>query len=158
MHNTKPAFSLRLNVSGRWVYVSSDGQAHEDVQVVRAFPISDPLHGISIVSADGYELLWLDTLDDLPRETQQQVNDALASREFMPEILRINAVSTYATPSVWDVQTDRGDTSFTLKGEEDIRRLVGQTLLIDDSHGIHYLIRDVAALDKHSRRLLDHFL
>jgi hypothetical protein len=31
-------------------------------------------------------------------------------------------------------------------------------LLIADSHGINYLIRDSQALDAHSRRLLDRFL
>ena len=158
MNNAQPPFELHRNALGRWVYVAPDGQRHEDVQVVRAFPISDPLHGISIVSADGDELLWLDGLEDLPELTRQQLHDALETREFMPEILRIDDVSTVATPSVWDVHTDRGDTSFTLKGEEDIRRLAGQMLLINDSHGIHYLIRDVSALDKQSRRLLDHFL
>jgi len=158
MHKTKPAFDLYRNTQGQWVYLPSGGQAHEDVQVVRAFPISDPEHGVSIVSAEGNELLWLDALDELPSEAQQQVRDALATREFMPEIVRIVGVSTFATPSVWDVQTDRGATSFTLKGEEDIRRLAGQMLLIDDSHGIHYLIRDLSALDKQSRRLLDRFL
>lgn len=76
----------------------------------------------------------------------------------MPEIRRIASVSTYATPSTWQVETDRGDTRFVLRGEEDIRRLAGQTLLISDSHGIHYLIRDALALDRHSRKILDRFL
>jgi len=152
------AFDLHRNAQGRLVYVGPDGQAHEGVQAVRAFPISEPAHGVSIVSADGRELAWLDTLDALPPATRQQVDDALASREFMPEIQHIDAVSSFATPSLWDVRTDRGPTSFTLKGEEDIRRLAGQTLLIADSHGIHYLVRDVTALDRSSRRLLDHFL
>ncbi len=76
----------------------------------------------------------------------------LAAREFMPEIRSIVGVSTYATPSVWTVRTDRGQTDLVLRGEEDIRRLTGSTLLISDSHGIHYLIRDLSALDKPSRK------
>ncbi|MCD0502274.1 DUF1854 domain-containing protein [Bordetella petrii] len=155
---TSSHFNLHRNAQGRLVYVSADGQAHEGVLAVRAFPISDPAHGVSIVSADGHELIWLDTLDDLPAATRAQVDEALAGREFMPEILRIDAVSAFATPSRWDVRTDRGPTVFTLKGEEDIRRLAGQMLLIADSHGIHYLVRDLSALDRHSRRLLDNFL
>jgi hypothetical protein len=76
----------------------------------------------------------------------------------MPEIRAIRSVSTYATPSTWQLATDRGDTSLTLRGEEDIRRISHFTLLISDSHGIHFLIRDLAALDRHSRRILDRFL
>ncbi|MDM7463769.1 MAG: DUF1854 domain-containing protein, partial [Tepidimonas taiwanensis] len=49
-------------------------------------------------------------------------------------------------------------TRFVLKGEEDIRRLARDVLLIQDSHGVQYLIRRPLELDRHSRRLLDRFL
>ena len=62
------------------------------------------------------------------------------------------------TPCTWGVVTDRGATAFVLKGEEDIRRLGRDTLLISDNHGIQYLIRDLSALDRKSRKLLDRFL
>ncbi len=54
--------------------------------------------------------------------------------------------------------TSRGATELILKGEEDIRRLSQTRLMIADAHGIHYLVRDTAALDHHSRKLLDRFL
>jgi hypothetical protein len=94
----------------------------------------------------------------VPAPQRALIEEELASREFMPEIRRLASVSTFATPSTWKVDTDRGPTSFTLRGEEDIRRLSPQTLLIADSHGIFYLVRDMQSLDKHSRRLLDRFL
>jgi hypothetical protein len=110
------------------------------------------------MSTDGRELAWIPSLDGLPAPTRELIEAELAAREFMPEIRKIVGVSTYATPSVWTVQTDRGQTDLVLRGEEDIRRLVGNTLLISDSHGIHYLIRDLMALDKPSRKILDRFL
>ena len=76
----------------------------------------------------------------------------------MPVISRIVDVSSYATPSTWQVETNHGATELVLKGEEDIRRLALPGLLITDSHGIHFLIRDRSALDQHSRRILDRFL
>jgi hypothetical protein len=82
----------------------------------------------------------------------------LAQREFMPEILRIRHVLTFVLPSTWQVETDRGDYDLVLKSEDDIRRLAEHGLLIADSCGIHFLIRDTQALDKESRRLLDRFL
>jgi hypothetical protein len=45
-----------------------------------------------------------------------------------------------------------------LKGEEDIRRLSASRLLIADTHGIQFLVRDMSQLDRHSRKLLDRFL
>ena len=151
-------FTLSRNGFGKLVMTLADGTAHEGVLPVRAFPISAADDGVSLMSTDGHELAWLPRLDVLPAQTRTLIEAELASREFMPEIRKIIGVSTYATPSTWTVQTDRGQTDLVLRGEEDIRRLTGNTLLISDSHGIHYLIRDQSALDKPSRKILDRFL
>jgi hypothetical protein len=45
-----------------------------------------------------------------------------------------------------------------LKGEEDIRRMGQGVLLVADTHGVQYMIRDLPSLDRHSRKLLDRFL
>ena len=66
--------------------------------------------------------------------------------------------SSFGTPSQWTVETDRGYTTFVLKGEEDIRRLKGSALLIASGDGVQYGIADMAALDRASRRLLERFL
>ncbi|VVD65399.1 hypothetical protein PPN31114_00321 [Pandoraea pneumonica] len=151
-------FTLSRNAFGRLVLTDSAGISHEGVVPVRAFPIAAPDDGLALVSTEGRELAWLDSLDVLPVNMQTLVREELAAREFMPEVQRIKGVSTFATPSTWTVQTNRGEASFVLRGEEDIRRLGGQTLLITDSHGIHFLIRDSSSLDKPSRKILDRFL
>lgn len=153
-----PDFTLTRNSFGKLVLTTADGTAHEGVVPVRAFPISAADDGLGMMSTDGRELVWIPRLDALPGATRELIEAELAGREFMPEIEAIVRVSTYATPSVWTVRTDRGQTDLVLRGEEDIRRLTGTTLLISDSHGIHYLIRDQAALDKASRKILDRFL
>lgn len=155
---TTPDFRVSRNAFGRLVLVAADGRAYEGVVPVRAFPIAAPEEGISLVSAEGHELAWLERLADLPPQPRALVEEELASREFVPEIRRLHRVSSFATPSTWEVETDRGETSFVLKGEEDIRRLGANGLLIADSHGIQFLIRDLTTLDKASRRLLDRFL
>lgn len=151
-------FHLDRDPFGKLVLTSSDGVVHIAVLPVRAFPITAPHQGIALVSADGHELAWIDRLEDLPESYQHLLQNELASREFMPEIRRIHQVSSFATPSTWQVETDRGTTTFTLKGEDDIRRLAPPALLIADSHGIHFLIRDRTALDSTSRKILDRFL
>ena len=88
----------------------------------------------------------------------ESVIEALTQREFMPEILRLVSVNHYATPSVWQIETDRGSTELVLKGEEDIRRLSAHTLVVADAHGVQFLIRDLPSLDRHTRKLLDRFL
>lgn len=151
-------FRLSRNAFGRLVFTAANGDVHQGALPVRAFPISAADEGLSLVAADGQELAWIDRLSDLPDDTRTMVEQELASREFMPEISRIRHVSSYATPSNWTVETNRGEAVFTLKGEEDIRRLPGTSLLIADNHGVHFVIRDVHALDKSSRKILDRFL
>lgn len=154
----KMAFQLTRNSFGKLVLTSEDGQVHEAVLPVRAFPIQAPDEGISMVLPDGKEVAWIDALADLPADIRQLVHDELEGREFMPEILRIVDVTSFATPCTWTVATDRGDTEFLLKGEEDIRRIGATSLLVADNHGIHFLVRDMFTIDKHSRKILDRFL
>ena len=155
---TTADFQLHRDTFGRLTLIDSEGTAHAGVTTVRAFPISSPEDGIAIVDPYGHELAWIDRVDDLPADLRTLVEGELASREFMPIISRIVDVSGHATPNTWKVVTNHGDTQFVLKGEEDIRRLGIQGLLIADSHGIHFLIRDRYALDAHSRKILDRFL
>lgn len=152
------AFQLTRNSFGKLVLTAGDGQVHEGVLPVRAFPIQAPDEGISMVLTDGKEVAWIDALAELPDDVRQLVHEELEGREFMPEILRIIDVTSFATPCTWTVATDRGDTEFLLKGEEDIRRIGATSLLVADNHGIHFLIRDMFTIDKNSRRILDRFL
>jgi hypothetical protein len=151
-------FKLARNAFGRLVFTGADGEVHDGVVPVHAFPIAAPAEGIALVTTDGHELAWIDCLTDLPDASRILLEEELASREFMPEISAIRRVSSFATPSAWQVETDRGPTTFILKGEDDIRRLDASTLLIAESNGIHFLIRDIQTLDQASRKLLDRFL
>jgi hypothetical protein len=151
-------FQLIRNPFGRLVFTAADGTVHESIVPVRAFPIGAPDDGIALVSGEGHELVWIDRLDTLPPATAAMIREELESREFVPLVRRIRSVSSFACPSTWDVDTDRGDAQLVLKGEEDIRRLGRDKLLIADAHGIQYLIRDLTALDRGSRKILDRFL
>jgi len=151
-------FQLSRDAHGRLTLTDKDGQQHTGVVPVRAFPIAQPERGIGLMSVDGHELAWIEQLTELPAAIRQLLEEELASREFMPEIRTIKNVSTFATPSTWTVDTDRGPTRFVLKGEEDIRRLGPGLLIVNDAHGVQYLIQDLMAMDRHSRKLLDRFL
>ncbi len=152
------SFELARQASGRLVFSGADGLVHEGVVPVRAFPIAAPDEGVSLVNAEGHEVAWIDRLEALSPPVRALILDELAQRDFVPEITRLVKVSTFGTPSVWTVETDRGDTSFVLKGEEDIRRLGRTALLIAGGQGVQYSVRDMTALDRGSRRLLERFL
>lgn len=156
--NHTPSFLLIRTPFGKLAYTGTDGITHEGVMPVRSFPMEAPNWGISIVNVEGQELSWIEELSALPQEQQTLIADELSAREFVPEIQQIQRVSSFATPSTWFVQTDRGETSFVLRGEEDIRRLPGGGLLIADSHGVQFRIKELVDLDRGSRKILDRFL
>ncbi|HRP97925.1 MAG TPA: DUF1854 domain-containing protein [Rhodocyclaceae bacterium] len=153
-----PAFTLERDAFGALVHRDADGREQHGVVPVRAFPIAAPDEAIALLAADGHELAWFDRLDELPAAARALVEEEFAQREFMPRIRRLAKVSGFACPSTWTVDTDRGATDLVLKGEEDIRRIGPNALLVTDAHGIQFLVPDVAALDRDSRRLLDRFL
>jgi len=125
---------------GLWQATLADGSVHDSVTVVRAFPIRAPDEAISVIDHEGHELCWIEHVAALNETVREAV------------------VSAFATPSVWTVQTNRGKCDFTLKGEEDIRRVSAQTLIVADAHGVQFLIRDLPSLNASSRKLLDRFL
>ena len=151
-------FDLQRDAFGRWVLQMPDGTRHVPVMALRAYPVSAPDAGVALMDADGHEIVWIEALAQLDPPLRSQVLQALNEREFLPEIIQLTDVSSFATPCTWSVVTDRGVTQFLLKGEEDIRRLTGTVLLVNDVNGVQFMIRDLAAMDKHSRKLLDRFL
>ena len=157
--SSAPTFQLARNPHGRLVLTLPDGTAHEGVTPVRAFPIAAPGQGLSLVGSDGHELLWIPHVDQVAGPARQLIDEELAVREFVPTIEKIVAVSSFSTPSTWQVETDRGPASLVLKAEEDIRRLGGRTrLLIAGGDSMQFRVKDTTALDRHSRKLLERFL
>jgi len=150
-------FQFDINASGQWE-LELNGERHVGVVAVRAFPVAAPDEAVSIVDDHGHELVWIAQLADLSEALLSRMRQALNEREFMPLIQKLHGVSSFATPSTWDIETDRGPTQLVLKGEEDIRRLSASVLLVTDTQGVQYLIRDLHLMDRHSRKLLDRFL
>jgi uncharacterized protein DUF1854 len=152
------AFGLSHDSWGRLVLIDSTGRRHSGVEPVRAFPIADPLHWISICDADGRELVLVEDLAKIPTPVRQVLEEELARREFVPHVRRIVKVSTDVEPSEWDVETDRGPTRFLLNSGDDVRRLSPTSALLIDVHGTRYLIEDTRQLDAPSRRVLELYL
>ena len=156
------AASLPINLHhdafGRLVVTLANGQSHSGVVPVRAFPFSAPDQWISLCDESGHEVVSLTDLADLDPKTRDQLASELARREFIPQILRILQVVEGGVSSQWFVHTDRGDTSFELPSEDNIRHMGSDGALLIDGHGIRYRITSVPQLDAHSRRILRQYL
>jgi hypothetical protein len=150
--------SLQHDPWDQLVLIDTEGRAHVGVEVVRAFPISDPSRAISLCDAEGHEILCIDDLGSLSPEIRQLLEEELARREFVPTIQRIVAVSGDMEPCEWHVETDHGATTFTLDSEDEVRLLDLHQATVVDIHGIRYLIPDIRRLDAASRRILERYL
>jgi hypothetical protein len=142
---------------GQLLMETDDGRKFSGVVPVRAFPVSDPDHWISICDGQGQEILRIDDIRDVPPDVRKILEIELAQREFVPVIRRILS-ATQREPSDWLVETDRGRTTFKLNSEDDVRRIEPDQASIVDAHGIRYLVTSVRGLDHASRRILEYFL
>jgi hypothetical protein len=152
-------FTLERDAWGQLSLVLADGRRLAGVEVARAFPISAPGEYICIYDAEGHEVLCIEDPSTLPPARLETLEEELARREFIPIVVRIEAVSGDSDPSQWRVMTDRGPTTFLIEdGDNDVRRLGPNSILLVDTHGIRYLIPDVRRLEGASRRILDRYL
>jgi hypothetical protein len=152
------AFTLERDSRGHLVLIDEQGQRYPDATPIRAFPLSDPSHAISICDKDGREVVYVDSLDELESATRSMIEEALAKREFVPVILRILSTPPRTEPALWEVETDRGVTSFEVESEDSIYRREPRQVSIVDMRGIRYLIPDTRKLDQRSQRVLERFL
>jgi hypothetical protein len=151
-------FAIETDPFGRLVLVARDGERHVGVELVSAFPLTDPDRWLVAVDAAGREVACIEDPAALPGPLREALRAALGRRELVPVLQRVVRVSAEAPPSEWEVVTDRGRTCFTLQSEDDLRRLDGDGLLIRDAQGMRYLVPSVSRLDRASRRLLERHL
>ena len=134
---------LERHSNGRLDLIDAVGRLHQDVDVP-----------VAVVAADGGELAWVESLAALPAALKTMLDRELAQREFLPVIERIETVSD-TEPTEWAVDTDRGPHRFTVAHADDVARRSDGSVFVTDTFGMRYRIPRVAALDLHSRRLLE---
>ena len=136
--------------------VTPDGKHHNEVMVLRGFPLSFPDGPVSLVGSEGQELSWIPKLERVPDGLRRLLQDRLAADEFLPRIELIESVSR-REPSTWQVDTDRGRQQFELAAADGVVWHPDGSVTITDRDGICYFIPAVRLLDNRSRRLLERY-
>ena len=147
-------WSLERRADGRLDFVDARGRRHENVDVLRAFPVSAPAGPVAVVAAAGGELAWIDALSGVDPALRGLLEAELAARELVPVIERIESVSD-SEPAEWHVLTDRGARSFKVRHADDIARPADGSATITDTVGMRYFIPDLAKLGTRGRRLFE---
>lgn len=149
---------LRQSSQGKLALYKGEQLVADHVIPVLAFPFSAPDESISIVDEYSKELAWFDDLNGLDSASRHAIAEYLAIREFRPVVHQITSVSTYSTPSVWTLETDRGPCKFELPTDESIRRLGGTRLVLTHANGMQFIVEDMLKLDARSRQILARFM
>ena len=147
-------WTLERRADGRLDFVDAQGRRHENVDVLRAFPVSAPAGPVAIVAATGGELAWLDALAGVEPALRALLEGELAARELVPVIEQITSVSD-GEPADWSVVTDRGPRTFRVRHGDDIERPADGSATITDTFGMRYRIADISKLGAHGRRLFE---
>ncbi|MBM4022791.1 MAG: DUF1854 domain-containing protein [Planctomycetes bacterium] len=145
---------LERRPDGRLDFIDGGGGRHENVDIVRAFPVSSPGGPAAVVTADGGELAWIDAIASVPGPLGALLESELTQREFLPRIVRLESVSA-GEPTEWTVVTDRGPRRFKVSHSDEFVTHLDGSAFVTDTHGMRYVIPSVAALDARSRRLLE---
>lgn len=136
----------------------ANGTVYSDVSVVPLFPVSTPKEWISILSSDGEELVSLRDLSVLTDSNRELIEQELAFREFVPQILKVLWVSGTQEPCEWEVETNYGKTRFVLNAEDDVRRVSAWTVHFIDASGGRFRVEDIRKLDSRSRAYVEWYV
>ena len=153
-HTPTIEWRLESRPHGRLDFIDAQGRVHTDVDVLRAFPLSDPAGPVAIVGENDVELAWIDALADVEPALRSAIEAELSRREFLPLVERIEEVSD-SEPAEWTVETDRGLRRFKVAHADDILRLPDGGAVITDTYGVRYTIPSISRLDARSRRFFE---
>ncbi len=150
--------NLEVRVKGRTDPV-------KDARVSRCFPWSLPDTYISIRDGDGKELTMLHSLDELDPQSRAVIEEELHDKVFNPVILRVmehkrdfgaSSKRDFGVRS-FSVETNRGEVTFHIKSRDDVRILSPVRALFRDPDGNIYEVPNLAALDEHSRKVMEEY-
>ena len=108
---------------------------------------------IVLLDEKGLEVLTLPGVADLPEPQRRLLEEALRERYHLATISSVESVDVRFGTRYWKVETDRGPRWFALREPgKNVTWLSDTRLVLRDTAGNRYEIRDLAALDAASRR------
>jgi hypothetical protein len=139
------------------VYVAGCDEPVVDARVLRCFPWSMPEGYLSLRNADGEEVVLLKAIDELDERSRDVVREELRDKFFSPKIRSVLEFKHEFGVSSITAETDRGEVTFQVRSRDDIRVLSPTRALFRDADGNTYELPDLDALDKTSRKHLQHY-
>jgi hypothetical protein len=129
------------------------------VSVVRAFPLSRPERHFSVRDGKNAEVGIVVDVKALQGENRRLVEEELARRYLVPVIRRVLRVKERFGTVDWEVETDRGVRTFTMRSiRENVHQPSPGRYLLTDVESNRYDVPDLSALDLASQAWLTRYL
>lgn len=129
------------------------------VTVRRLMPLSHPDAYISLAVDEDTEIGILVNPSELAPESLDILLEELDKRYFTPTIQKIYRVQEHFGIHEWEVQTERGRVTFSVRGlNQNIKQVPPARLFVTDVRGNRYDIPDYRELDAQSYRQIQRHL
>lgn len=124
---------------------------HLRVIIRRLMPLSNPEHYISLAADEDTEIGILVDPSELESESLKILDEELDKRYFTPKIQKIYRVKEQFGIHEWEVETERGRVTFSVRGlNQNIKQVPPARLFVTDVRGNRYDIPDYQELDARS--------
>ncbi len=139
------------------VLTVANDRSYLKVHAVRAFPLTDLDNYIGFLDAiSGREIGMVRCIRDLDHATRQLIEAELDKRYFVPKIQRINRAKKEFGTVYWDVDTDRGNRQFVMRGIRDsIHEIEPGRYLVVDVDGNRFEVPQLSKMDVRSQKEWD---
>ena len=132
---------------------------HLRVVVRRLMPLSNPDSYISLAADEDTEIGILVNPSALAPESQKILQEELDKRYFTPTIQKVYQVKEQFGIHEWEVETERGRVTFSVRGlNQNIKQVPPARLFVTDVRGNRYDIPDYRKLDAQSYQQIQRHL
>ena len=136
-----------------------DEVCHLRVVVRRLTPLSNPEAYISLAADEDTEIGILVNPSELVPESLEILREELDKRYFTPAIQKIYRVKEQFGIHEWEVETERGRITFSVRGlNQNIKQVPPARLFVTDVQGNRYDIPDYRELDAQSYQQIQRHL
>ncbi len=155
-----PHFDMHESAGKKEPLYTDDGRRnYKRVFLHCAFPFENPYKIISVQDRDGNEIGIIEDVSDFDEKTCEIIKRELKNTYFVPEIKKILSFkSRFGFASIKCV-TNCGPCEISLRDPfRSITKISPERLLISDTDGNRYSIKNVSLLDKKSYRAIELYL
>jgi len=152
------SLDLTRDSEGRVLLRHKASEEPVPVQIRRAFPWSAEAEYVSVRGEDKKEILLIDRVDRHDEPVRRIIREELERHYFIPRVRKVFRILEEFEVGIWEVETDRGRTTFRVRTRESVRLLGTNRAMIEDADGNFYEIPDLDELDPKSQDAIDGYM